>query len=289
MTKPKVSVVIPNFNYGRYLGDALMSIISQGFGDWEAIVIDNLSSDNSELVAKGFQDPRIKFVQFANGGSIARARNHGISIAQGDLVAFLDSDDKWEPQKLEEQLQIMNAGADLSYHSLRRFGNARGVFRAWSLSRKQPLEHLLAEGNPITTSSAMMRIELAKALGGFPEGNELLAAEDYALWLRVAHSGFKIVKCPGILGSYRVHPSTTGKVDAPKAAELAALPFVNGVSQRVRRMHSGFLAYGRGVRCESQGKNKEARQDFLIAIRFGAYRFAWRAAARLLRLLFLRS
>jgi len=289
MSKPRVSVVIPNFNYGRYLVEALQSVISQGFEDWEAIVIDNFSSDKSELIAKGFQDQRIKFVQFANGGSIARARNHGISIAQGDLVAFLDSDDKWEPQKLEEQLQIMNAGADLSYHSLRRFGNATGVFRAWPLPHNQPLEHLLAEGNPIATSSAMIRIEVAKALGGFPEGNELLAAEDYALWLRVAESGYKIVKCPGVLGSYRVHSSTTGKVDAPKAAELAALPFLIGASQRVLSKHSGFLAYGRGVRFEIRGKNKEARKNFLIALRCGAHRFAWRAAARLLRLLLLRG
>lgn len=289
MTSPTVSIVIPNFNYGRYLGEALQSIISQTYLEWEAIVVDNFSSDNSEAVADSLHDPRIKFAQFANGGSIARARNHGLSLAQGEFVAFLDSDDKWGPRKLEEQLLVMNAGADLSYHSLSRFGNARGVFRAWPLPDKKSLEHLLAEGNPIATSSAMIRVEVAKALGGFPEGNELLAAEDFALWLRVAHSGFKIVKCPGILGSYRVHPSTTGKVDAPKAAELAALPFLNGVSPRVRIMHSGFLAYGRGVRCESQGKNKEARQDFLIALRFGAYRFAWRAAARLLRLLFLRS
>lgn len=285
MSKPRVSVVIPNFNYGRYIGEALRSVIAQTFQEWEVIVVDNFSSDNSQSVVRGFVDPRIKFFQFDNEGSIAKARNFGSSLSQGELIAFLDSDDFWHPEKLEVQVKVMDKGADLSYHSLRRFGSRGGAFRAWKLSGTRTLAHLLAGGNPIATSSALIRKEVLTALGGFPEAKELLAAEDYALWLSVAAGGFTITKCPGALGSYRVHSSTTGRVDAPKAAELAAIGYLSSVSPKIRRLHNGFLSYARGVRLESLGSFREARQDFIACLRDGAFRFSWRSAVRLLRLL----
>jgi glycosyltransferase involved in cell wall biosynthesis len=285
MSKPRVSVVIPNFNYGRYIGEALRSVIAQTFQEWEVIVVDNFSSDDSESVVRGFEDPRIKFFQFDNEGSIAKARNFGSSLSQGELIAFLDSDDIWHPQKLQVQVTVMDNGADLSYHSLKRFGTRGGVFRAWRLSGTQALEQLLAGGNPIATSSALIRSEVLSSLGGFPEASELLAAEDYALWLSVAAGGFSITKCPGVLGSYRVHSSTTGRVDAPKAAELAAFGYLSSVSPKVRRLHHGFLSYARGARLESLGNFGESRQNFLVCLRCGAFRFSWRSAVRLLRLL----
>lgn len=285
MSNPRVSVVIPNFNYGRYIGEALRSVISQTFQEWEVIVVDNFSSDDSESVIRGFDDPRIQFFQFDNEGSIAKARNFGSAMAQGELIAFLDSDDFWHPEKLEVQIKVMDKGADLSYHSLQRFGSRGGAFRAWKLSGTRTLEHLLAGGNPIATSSSLIRSEVLSALRGFPEAKELLAAEDYALWLSVAAHGFTIAKCPGVLGNYRVHSSTTGRVDAPKAAELAAIEYLSTVSPRVRRLHNGFLSYARGVRLESLGNFGEARQNFLICLRDGVFRFSWRSAVRLLRLL----
>lgn len=285
MSKPRVSVVVPNYNYGRFLGEALQSVISQTFQDWELIVVDNFSSDDSEAVVRSFNDSRIRFLKFDNEGSIAKARNFGSAMAQGELIAFLDSDDFWSPKKLELQVKMMDKGADLCYHSLKRFGSRSGTFRAWKLSGTRPLEHLLAGGNPIATSSALIRGEVLRVLGGFPEAKELLASEDYALWLSVAAGGFAINKCPGVLGSYRVHSSTTGRVDAPLAAELAAIRYLSSVSPKVRRLHNGFLSYARGVRLEALGSLREARENFLISLSDGAFRFSWRSAIRLLRLL----
>ncbi len=285
MSKPRVSVVVPNFNYGRFLGEALQSVIAQTFQDLELIVIDNFSSDDSEAVVRSFNDPRIRFFQFDNEGSIAKARNFGSAMAKGELIAFLDSDDVWSPKKLDLQVKMMDRGADLSYHSLKRFGSRSGTYRAWKLSGTRPLEHLLAGGNPIATSSALIRGEVLRILGGFPEAKELLASEDYALWLSVAARGFTITKCPGVLGSYRVHSSTTSRVDAPKAAELAAVGYLSSVNPKVRRLHNGFLSYARGVHLEALGSFREARENFLIGLRDGAFRFSWRSAIRLLRLL----
>lgn len=96
-----VSIVIPNFNYGHHLGECLNSLLAQTHSQWEAIVVDNFSSDDSEQIAIAAADPRIRFVKFSNGGVIARSRNFGVGLARYPFVAFLDSDDFWHPEKLK--------------------------------------------------------------------------------------------------------------------------------------------------------------------------------------------
>lgn len=281
-SKANVSVIVPNHNYGHFLRDSLTSVISQTYQDWEIIVVDNFSSDDSESVVRQLQEPRVSFVKFDNGGSIAKARNFGASIASGTFIAFLDADDRWHARKLERQVRIMESGEDLTYHSVRRFGRRGGVIRSWRLSRSNPLEHLISGGNPIVTSSAIIRAEILSRLGGFPENKEIISAEDYALWLRVAADGFRIEKCNGVLGMYRVHASTSSRVDAPKAAELAVHPFLKAVSPRIRVKSKGFISYARGVRFEALGEIKQARSSYLECLKYASFRFAWRAMARLL-------
>ena len=97
----RVSVVVPTYNHARFIGDALRSVVAQTFGDWEAVVVNNFSTDDTVDVVRGIGDPRIRLVDFANHGIIAAGRNEGIRLATGDYVAFLDSDDAWHPGKLE--------------------------------------------------------------------------------------------------------------------------------------------------------------------------------------------
>ncbi|NDF83787.1 MAG: glycosyltransferase family 2 protein, partial [Actinobacteria bacterium] len=101
---PRVSVVIPTFNHAKLLKRALDSVVAQTFDNWEAIVVNNFSADETIDVVRSFNDDRITLINFSNNGIIAASRNQGIKAARGQYLAFLDSDDKWYPEKLEKCL-----------------------------------------------------------------------------------------------------------------------------------------------------------------------------------------
>jgi len=97
MTSPAVSVIIPTYNHARFLRAAIQSVVDQTFPDWEIVIVNNYSEDDTVQIVASFNDPRIRLVNFCNHGVIAASRNHGMSLATGKAIAFLDSDDIWYP------------------------------------------------------------------------------------------------------------------------------------------------------------------------------------------------
>ena len=95
-----ISIVMPNYNQSEFLAYSIESVLSQSFTNWELLIVDNFSSDETTKVLKNFLDPRIKVFQINNGGIIAKSRNYGISMSNGELIAFLDSDDIWYKDRL---------------------------------------------------------------------------------------------------------------------------------------------------------------------------------------------
>ena len=108
-----VSVIMPTYNHGRYIGEAIDSVIAQSYSNWELIIVNNYSSDDTGTVVSSYTDTRISIFNFSNSGIVARSRNYGISIARGAYVAFLDSDDIWLPRKLELQLSVLAAKREI--------------------------------------------------------------------------------------------------------------------------------------------------------------------------------
>jgi glycosyltransferase involved in cell wall biosynthesis len=113
-----VSVVIPTYNRANDLKRALASVVAQTWGNWEAVVVDNHSADNTREVVEAFREARIRLLSVHNEGVIAVSRNLGVANARGEFVAFLDSDDWWVPTKLERSMQALSRGADVVYHDL---------------------------------------------------------------------------------------------------------------------------------------------------------------------------
>ena len=111
MLKPSVSVILPVFNCERYLGEAIESLFAQGHSNLQVIVIDDGSEDGSRNVVASFGD-RIEYAYQENSG-IGAARNHGLQLAKGDYIAFIDSDDRWADAKLERQLGAFREDPDL--------------------------------------------------------------------------------------------------------------------------------------------------------------------------------
>lgn len=202
-----VSVIIPTFNQAELLRKALQSVIRQSFTGWEAVVIDNCSTDTTREVTESFLDPRIKYFSFENKGVIAASRNKGIQEARGDYIAFLDSDDIWYSEKLSACLSQLVKGKDLACHglSIRRNGVLSGKVTPL-LPETRVFETLLYRGNAgIATSAVIVKKEIFDRYGLFLEQPEITTAEDYELWLRFSKSGASWAFIAENYGEYTIH------------------------------------------------------------------------------------
>ncbi len=271
-----VSIVIPTYNHAHFLGKALESVIGQTYSRWEAIVVDNHSGDNTVEVVGALGDPRIRLQQIDNHGVIAASRNRGISEARGEWLAFLDSDDLWYPEKLQKCLELLSGGYDLVCHGERWLGNGRDRQVFYGPEPRATYRSLLFDGNCLSTSAVVMKTESAQAAGGFSEEPEIVTAEDYDFWLRLAREGAKIGFVQEILGEYTIHSANqTRGVIRHMDAVLAVLDrhFSSGSGNvgrfrgwRMRKRRA--IAYYGGARgLQDDGNHKEAWPYFWKAVR----------------------
>ena len=213
----RVSVVIPTYNRGYCLRRTIKSVISQTCDDWELVIVDNSSEDNTQRIISDFRDERIRLLQIQNNGIIAKSRNHGIEAASGEFIAFLDSDDKWLPTKLERSLEMLEVGCRLVHHDMYlAYGIDLETSRINNASRrlKRPvLGDLIGRGNAICTSSVVVESQLLKEVSGFSEDPEIVGIEDYDLWVRLAErtEEFGFIEEP--LGFYTVDGNGTLNAD----------------------------------------------------------------------------
>ena len=185
---PVVSVVIPTHNRGHLIGRALASVQSQTFTDWECLVVDDASEDDTRGVVEGFGTSRIRYLRHEENQGGAAARNTGIDSSVGKFVAFLDSDDRWEPTVLENQLERFRT-SDLPDVGMVYVG-ATGIYpegrvlRYPAMRRGWLFDDLLRSNVVGSTSGAMVRRDVLDQVGGFDE--DLPARQDVDLWLRIA-------------------------------------------------------------------------------------------------------
>lgn len=202
---PLVSVVIPTYNHAHFLSDAITSLRAQSYKNWEAIIINNFSTDATVDIIHGFRDPRLRLENFANKGVIAASRNRGIELSHGKYVAFLDSDDFWEFDKLEKCVQVLNLGGDLVCHSERWVGDGWDKIVHYGPEKAATYKALLFCGNCISTSAVVLERQWLLNVGGFRENEDFVTAEDYDLWLRLAEKGAESKFITDVLGYYRIH------------------------------------------------------------------------------------
>ena len=116
MKKGLVSIIMPSWNTGKFIGESIQSVIDQTYKNWELLIVDDCSTDNTDRVVESFHDKRIKYFHNPKNSGAALTRNKALSEAQGEWIAFLDSDDLWAPKKLELQINFMETNNySLSY------------------------------------------------------------------------------------------------------------------------------------------------------------------------------
>ncbi len=206
ITKSGVSVVIPTYNRSKDLLRALKSLQGQSYKNWEAIIVDNYSDDDTDNVVTNLNDSRISILKIHNNGVIAASRNKGIENARKDFIAFLDSDDWWTPDKLQKSVDLLQQGFDLVYHDLWIVnGNKRRIFSKKVGVRKltkPAFDDLIKNGNAIPNSSVVVRTKLLREINGLSEDVKLIAAEDYDCWLRLSRITEGFACLPDVLGYY---------------------------------------------------------------------------------------
>ena len=209
---PKVSVIIPAYNSMTYLPETLQSLLDQTYSDFEALVINDGSTDHTEEWVSQQTDPRIKLISQVNKG-LSGARNTGIAAATGEYLAFLDADDLWHPTKLEKQVECLdnNPDAGLVYTWVALI-NEHGVPTGRLFKNSQEgnvWEHLILQNIVESGSVAMVRRQCFETCGVF-DINLRSFVEDWDMWLRIAlHYPFKAISEP--LVYYRQHSQSASR------------------------------------------------------------------------------
>lgn len=197
-----ISIITPSFNSKKYISETIESVISQTFKEWEMIIVDDCSTDNSVEIIRKYteKDSRIKLIELNNNVGAAEARNVALRLAQGRYIAFLDSDDLWVSEKLEKQLSYMKdsekAFSFSSYIRITEKGDYINTIKVPpQISYKKFLRNTI-----IGTLTVMVDKE---KVGKFEMPN-IKSSHDMALWCDILKRGFLAYGMDEVLGKYRV-------------------------------------------------------------------------------------
>ena len=291
-----VSVIVPTYNYARFLPEALESVRAQSYPRWECIVVDDGSTDEtaSVLRAEATRDSRVRYVSQSNRGPSA-ARNRGIAESTGEYVQFLDADDVLPPAKLEHQVLAMEADPSIGivYSDARFFRGSSADFLAYRApgprpsttlgpSSSDPLLRALIENNIMMVEGPLVRRSVLTTVGPFEES--LDRAEDWQYWLRCALAGARFVADTAEERAVRVRVHQASSIRnqlAMNASELVVRRWLDGRldepglrRQNRRRTHatvarSGFLegkegSLTTGMRLLARAAVAECRPNWLL-------------------------
>jgi len=224
---PKVSVCIPTYNTARYLPEAIESVLAQEFGDYELVICDNASTDETPELCKKYDDPRIRYVRYEQLVNQGGNWNRCLHLARGEYVALLHSDDKYLPGFLEQRVKALdeNPEVGLVFGAVRLIDTEGAEIGTQTLGEKPFIANaseFLSEllfGCVINPVSPMVRRSCYEAVGRFNE--ERLWGIDWEMWLRLS-ARFGVMYSPAVTAAYRMHGTSgtsVGLLEAKNGAE----------------------------------------------------------------------
>jgi glycosyltransferase involved in cell wall biosynthesis len=283
---PKISIITPTYNRASMLLEAINSVIDQDYDNWELIVIDNFSTDDTDKILANISDERIRSVKKIKTGSVAASRNLGISMATGEWIAFLDSDDLWDNKKLSTAVSFISRGYELIYHPLRILNEKNPTTKYRTTPRNAQIKtpvyiNLLLEGNKIALSSVVVRKMYLEMIGGMNESKELYALEDYDAWLRISKLTEKFLCIPKVLGSYRVHENNISNKNTFTYIARGLESHLVGLSTHQRHRFDALYIYKELVNELKQGKHSHFWRKLFFALRYAPLKYSIRLLLRL--------
>ena len=212
--KPAVSIVMPTYNRSALLKEAIDSVVKQSLSDWELVLIDDGSADDTQLLVRSYGDDRIRYYNFGHNG-ISYSRNIGSLLSRGDIIAVADSDDINLPNRLEVSYKrITDCKADIVYSSMLHFSSDGHQ----ELIPSQPFSlERLHQSNFIFHPTVAYRREVALQ---FPYSEDLEMVEDYHMYLRAADKGYIFYQEEEALVMHRIHE---GQISSERSEEMAEI------------------------------------------------------------------
>lgn len=221
------TIIITTYNRAKLLPQAIQSVLNQTFSDFELLVIDNGSTDDTRSVVGQIKDPRLRYVLNPEPTNSCDApRNLGIRMARGEWVSFLDDDDIWYPDRLQKVKDAFERNPEVSAvcHNahIRIDGKVYGTLRLASMTSNTH-ERLLYEGRCLSPCTTTVKADLLKQLNGFNPARELEGIADYDLWLRMTRQGAEVRFIDDILGEYVVTGNNASMTDPTFTSRFASL------------------------------------------------------------------
>lgn len=226
MNRPRVSVLLPVYNAAATLDETLESIVGQTMADFEIVAVDDGSDDGSDEVLRRWAELEKRICPiFARHEGVVAAPNRGLSACRGEYVARMDADDRMHPDRLLQQLDLLDANPDLSVASClvetfprEHVGQGMLIYEDWlnSLVCHEDIAREIFIESPIANPTSMMRREELLELGGYQERGW---PEDYDLWLRYHAAGKRFAKVPEILFFWREHERRITHTDSRYSVE----------------------------------------------------------------------
>lgn len=215
MEEELVSIVTPTYNCAKFIGETIDSVIKQNYQNWEMIIVDDASKDNTEEIVKNYKDKRINYIRLEENSGAAVARNTAMEKAKGKYIAFLDSDDLWMPDKLEKQIEFMKKNkfniTATAYEQIDEAGmNLNKVIH----TKEKVNYNGVLLSCPIGNSTVMYNVE---NLGKFEVPN-IRKRNDDALWLQMLKKEEYIYGMEDVLMKYRIRSNSISskKIDLVK-------------------------------------------------------------------------
>lgn len=252
---PKVSIITPCYNAEKYIQETYESLKNQTFKDWEWIVVDDSSKDNSYKILEDLQhqDERIKLFKNEENLKVSKTRNKGIKEASGDYIALLDADDLWLPDKLETQVSWHEEGEKFTFHTASIFKDE--VTLGQKKGKGKITRHDLLKNNVIHTSSVMVDSSITKRhpfKEGLSYGEDLLFFIDIISETKFAHGH------ENIFSKYRLHENSLSKNKINMAKnrwkiyrQHLKLPFLTSLFYFVHYGITAFLKYSKWLKKKS--------------------------------------
>jgi glycosyltransferase involved in cell wall biosynthesis len=267
---PTVSVIIPTYNRAHLVGRAIKSVLSQTYQDFEVIVVDDGSSDNTEDVIKSIGDARLLYVRHEKNVGSNAARNTGIRLARGKYIAFQDSDDEWHRDKLQQEVPILENNLDVGvvYSGFWRIKGDDRIYFPFP-SRRPRNGHInesLLYGNFISTQ-VLMRADVLRKTEGFDE--KIPRLQDWELMLRLSKvCRFRFIDAPLFTAYYTNDSLSADNSKLIHALELIMEKYREDFDKHPKAKAVQYFAMGKYF-C-ADGHTKNARKYSLLALKTSA-------------------
>jgi glycosyltransferase involved in cell wall biosynthesis len=266
---PKVSIIIPTYNCEKFIDKTIQSVIDQTYKNWELIIVDDLSTDNSRKILNEWKNKnnKIRLILLnKNSGGPAHPKNIGILYATGEYIAYLDHDDEWLPEKIEKQINILENNPKIGIISCEGItidenNNVIDMIKIKEVPENGVFPDILSTDFIASNSSMIIPKKVIDKIGKRDENKKIGIAEDREFEMRVASFGYDISVIHEALFKYRIHKNNSSKIGSTQGLNYAEANYK--YLSFYKKYNSEYLIFNRLAREYLKLEDMEKSKKFI--------------------------